>query len=161
MGYAGIKRGNFFLSSSSWRSQRRDGTGGRGHAEAQDCHGASLTLFLIFCKRLPSAPFPLGRLNPKAARSRNALASERRTRQRWHPQAARGRRDFGFWLVTPIMGSGRDKMAPYENAAARSAALRGSLGAASVALVLAIGSSAWADDPAPIKVGVIAEAQAG
>jgi branched-chain amino acid transport system substrate-binding protein len=51
-------------------------------------------------------------------------------------------------------------MAPYENAAARSAALRGSLGAASVALVLAIGPSAWADDPAPIKIGVIAEAQA-
>jgi branched-chain amino acid transport system substrate-binding protein len=51
-------------------------------------------------------------------------------------------------------------MAPYENAAARSAALRGSLGAASVALVLAIGRSAWADDPAPIKIGVIAEAQA-
>ena len=51
-------------------------------------------------------------------------------------------------------------MAPYENAAARSAALRGSLGAASVALVLAIAPSAWADDPAPIKIGVIAEAQA-
>ena len=52
-------------------------------------------------------------------------------------------------------------MAPYKNAAARSAALRGSLGAAaSVALGLAIGPSAWADDPAPIKIGVIAEAQA-
>ena len=51
-------------------------------------------------------------------------------------------------------------MAPYENAAARSAALRGSLGAASVALGLAIAPSAWADDPAPIKIGVIAEAQA-
>ena len=52
-------------------------------------------------------------------------------------------------------------MTPYKNAAARSAALRGSLGAAaSVALGLAIGPSAWADDPAPIKIGVIAEAQA-
>jgi hypothetical protein len=67
-GLRGMKRGSFFLSTSPWRSQRRDGTGGRGHAEAQECHGASLTLFLIFCKRLPSAPFPLGRLNPKAAR---------------------------------------------------------------------------------------------
>jgi hypothetical protein len=31
--------------------------------------GASLTWFLFFCKRLPSAPFPFGRVNPKAARS--------------------------------------------------------------------------------------------
>jgi branched-chain amino acid transport system substrate-binding protein len=51
-------------------------------------------------------------------------------------------------------------MAPYENAAMRLAVLRGSLGAASVAIALAIASSAWADDPAPIKIGVIAEAQA-
>ena len=63
-------------------------------------------------------------------------------------------------LVNANHGFREDKMAPYENAAARSAALRGSLGAASVALVLAIGPSAWADDPAPIKIGVIAEAQA-
>ena len=51
-------------------------------------------------------------------------------------------------------------MAPYENAAMRLAVLRGSLGAASVAIALAVASSAWADDPAPIKIGVIAEAQA-
>src|ERR1700727_2365759 len=51
-------------------------------------------------------------------------------------------------------------MAPYENAAMPLAVLRGSLGAASVAIALAIASSAWADDPAPIKIGVIAEAQA-
>src|SRR3984885_1665344 len=50
-------------------------------------------------------------------------------------------------------------MAPYENAAMRLAVLRGSLGAASVAIALAIASSAWADDPAPIRIGVIAEAQ--
>jgi hypothetical protein len=31
-------------------------------------HGASLTLFLIFRKRLSPAPFPFGRLNPKGAR---------------------------------------------------------------------------------------------
>jgi branched-chain amino acid transport system substrate-binding protein len=42
----------------------------------------------------------------------------------------------------------------------RLAVLRGSLGAASVAIALAVASSAWADDPAPIKIGVIAEAQA-
>src|SRR5580692_7962583 len=58
------------------------------------------------------------------------------------------------------MGSGRDKMAPYENSAARSAVLRRSLGAASVAFMFAIAPSAWADDPAPIKIGIIAEAQA-
>jgi branched-chain amino acid transport system substrate-binding protein len=51
-------------------------------------------------------------------------------------------------------------MAPYENAAARSTVLRGALGVASAALMFAIAPSAWADDPAPIKIGVIAEAQA-
>src|SRR6202041_1243668 len=49
---------------------------------------------------------------------------------------------------------------PYENAAARSTVLRGALGVASAALMFAIAPSAWADDPAPIKIGVIAEAQA-
>src|SRR5580704_7117558 len=52
-----------------------------------------------------------------------------------------------------------DKMAPYETAPARSAVRRGPLGAASVALALAIVPPAWADDT-PIKIGVIAEAQA-
>jgi branched-chain amino acid transport system substrate-binding protein len=47
-------------------------------------------------------------------------------------------------------------MAPYPIVAVRSAAL---LGAASAALTFAI-APAWADDPAPIKIGVIAEAQA-
>src|ERR1700728_598943 len=51
-------------------------------------------------------------------------------------------------------------MAPYQNTAARSAVLRGALGAASAALTIAVAPSAWADDPAPIKIGVIAEAQA-
>ena len=51
-------------------------------------------------------------------------------------------------------------MAPYENTEARSAALRGALQAASAALMLATAPSALADDPAPIKIGVIAEAQA-
>ena len=51
-------------------------------------------------------------------------------------------------------------MAPYENAAVRSAVLRGALGAASLALALGISPPASADDPAPIKIGVIAEAQA-
>src|SRR6202451_4694121 len=51
-------------------------------------------------------------------------------------------------------------MAPYENAAMRLAVLRGSLGAASVAIALAVAPSAWADDAAPIKIGVIAEAHA-
>src|ERR1700728_4085486 len=51
-------------------------------------------------------------------------------------------------------------MAPYQNTAARSAVLRGALGAASAALMLAAAQPAWADDPAPIKIGVIAEAQA-
>ena len=51
-------------------------------------------------------------------------------------------------------------MAPYQNTEARSAALRGALQAASAALMLATAPSALADDPAPIKIGVIAEAQA-
>src|ERR1700723_810167 len=51
-------------------------------------------------------------------------------------------------------------MAPYQNTAARSAVLRGALAAASAALMLAAAQPAWADDPAPIKIGVIAEAQA-
>src|ERR1700748_2726422 len=47
-------------------------------------------------------------------------------------------------------------MAPYQIAAVRSAVLHG----ASAALMLALTQPAWADDPAPIKIGVIAEAQA-
>src|SRR5271170_4673420 len=58
------------------------------------------------------------------------------------------------------MGSGRTSMASYGNAAARSAALRGALGAASVAIALAVVQPAWAEDATPIKIGVIAEAQA-
>src|SRR5277367_3619985 len=51
-------------------------------------------------------------------------------------------------------------MAIYENAAVRSAVLWGALGAASGALALAVAQPAWADDQNPIKIGVIAEAQA-
>ena len=47
-------------------------------------------------------------------------------------------------------------MAPYQIAAVRSVVLHG----ASVALALAVTQPAWADDPAPIKIGVIAEVQA-
>ena len=42
-------------------------------------HGASLTRFLILCKKLSSEPFPFGRLNPKATRSR---VINQRARQR-------------------------------------------------------------------------------
>ena len=49
-------------------------------------------------------------------------------------------------------------MSRYETAASRAAVLCGALGAAS--LVLAIGPVAWAEDQGPIKIGVIAEAQA-
>src|SRR5580698_4000584 len=49
-------------------------------------------------------------------------------------------------------------MSRYETAASRAAVLCGAVGAAS--LVLAIGPVAWADDQGPIKIGVIAEAQA-
>ena len=48
-------------------------------------------------------------------------------------------------------------MAQYEIAASRAAGL---LGAASAALLLALGSPAFADDQGPIRIGVIAEAQA-
>jgi branched-chain amino acid transport system substrate-binding protein len=50
-------------------------------------------------------------------------------------------------------------MASYK-AASCSAVVRGALRAASAALTIAIAPAAWADDPAPIKIGVIAEAQA-
>ena len=50
-------------------------------------------------------------------------------------------------------------MAPYKTAS-RLAALRVALGAASAALALVVAQPASADDPAPIKIGVIAEAQA-
>src|SRR5271163_2030809 len=48
-------------------------------------------------------------------------------------------------------------MARYEIAASRAAGL---LGAASSAALMLAAQPAWADDPAPIKIGVIAEAQA-
>ena len=51
-------------------------------------------------------------------------------------------------------------MTPSPVTAARSASLRGAFGAASAALALAIALPAAAADQAPIKIGVIAEAQA-
>jgi branched-chain amino acid transport system substrate-binding protein len=51
-------------------------------------------------------------------------------------------------------------MVRYEMSAPRAAVLRGALGMASVALLLATGPFAWAEDQGPIKIGVIAEAQA-
>src|SRR5271163_71295 len=48
-------------------------------------------------------------------------------------------------------------MARYEIAASRAAGL---LGAASAALMLALASPAWSEDQGPIRIGVIAEAQA-
>ena len=51
-------------------------------------------------------------------------------------------------------------MSGYEMAAARAAILRGTLSAASIVLSLIIGPFAWAEDQGPIKIGVIAEAQA-
>ena len=51
-------------------------------------------------------------------------------------------------------------MSRWECAASPAAATRGALGGALVALALAIGPSASAEDQAPIRIGVIAEAQA-
>ena len=51
-------------------------------------------------------------------------------------------------------------MTRYEIAAPRAASPRGALGAASVVLTFMIGPSAWAEDQGPIRIGVIAEAQA-
>src|SRR5208337_3502602 len=51
-------------------------------------------------------------------------------------------------------------MSGYEIAAPRAAILRGTFGAASVVLSLIMGPFAWAEDRGPIKIGVIAEAQA-
>ena len=53
-----------------------------------------------------------------------------------------------------------DVMAPTNTAAARSGVLRSALGAGAAALALAIAVPASAADQAPIKIGVIAEAQA-
>jgi branched-chain amino acid transport system substrate-binding protein len=51
-------------------------------------------------------------------------------------------------------------MPPYKTAAWRGLVLRGASGVASAVLALAVAAPAWAADPAPIKIGVIAEAQA-
>src|SRR5690242_2300950 len=50
-------------------------------------------------------------------------------------------------------------MAPYKSVAARSTALRGAPGVGAAALALALAQLASAADQAPIKIGVIAEAQ--
>src|SRR5271155_5106024 len=50
-------------------------------------------------------------------------------------------------------------MAPFETAA-RLAVLRRALGAASAALAIAVAQPVWSEDATPIKIGVIAEAQA-
>jgi len=51
-------------------------------------------------------------------------------------------------------------MARFEMSASRAAVLPGAVGMASAALILATGPFAWAEDQGPIKIGVIAEAQA-
>jgi len=60
---------------------------------------------------------------------------------------------------TPITRFREDKLTPYKTGMARSAVLRGALSVASAALALAIAPPASAADQAPIKIGVIAEAQ--
>src|SRR5271166_3755661 len=51
-------------------------------------------------------------------------------------------------------------MSRYEIAMSRAAGRRGALGMATAVLLLTIGPFAWAQDQGPIKIGVIAEAQA-
>ncbi len=51
-------------------------------------------------------------------------------------------------------------MARYEMSVSRAVVLLGTLGMASAALILATGPFARAQDQGPIKIGVIAEAQA-
>ena len=50
-------------------------------------------------------------------------------------------------------------MAPYDTAS-RSAVLRRAFGATSAALAIAVAQPVWSEDATPIKIGVIAEAQA-
>jgi hypothetical protein len=68
-GLRSLKRGICF--SALFRGVTSAGKGAAVEAMRKHriVHGASLTQFLIFCKRLSSEPFPFGRLNPKAARS--------------------------------------------------------------------------------------------
>jgi hypothetical protein len=75
MGYAKKPEKNF--SSRFCRRERSVETAAHdlGMAKGRIAHAASLTKFLIFCTRLPPAPFPFGRLNPKAARSSRRSAS--------------------------------------------------------------------------------------
>jgi hypothetical protein len=54
-------------------SSRKDCSNGGerlGARKGQILHGASLSIFLIFCKRLPPSPFPPSRLHPGALGAR-------------------------------------------------------------------------------------------
>src|SRR3984957_146613 len=68
MGYEDFSGKNFSLSLSAG-GDAGTGTCGLSLRKGRIVHGASLIHFLIFCKRLPPPPPPLGRLNPKATRS--------------------------------------------------------------------------------------------
>ena len=72
-------------------------------------HGASLTWFLIFCKRLSSEPFPFGRLNPKAARSGE-----------W---SLRGSRTKGSRCIRPIVSTISINFAPFDRVQDRARAV--------------------------------------
>jgi hypothetical protein len=71
MGYADKSGGVFF--SALFRAFAAPEQRPRfGKGDRRISHGASLPLFLIFCKILSSGPFVFGRLIPKAIRSGRA-----------------------------------------------------------------------------------------
>jgi hypothetical protein len=69
MGYAAFSRKNISRAFFQAFAARERKPTVEAMRKGRIVHGASLTLFLIFCKRLSSAPFTFGRLNQKAARS--------------------------------------------------------------------------------------------
>ena len=77
MGYAELTEQKFFSALLSWREAPEREPAVDAMRKRRIVHGASLTWFLIFCKRLFSKPFRFGRLNPKAARPNSTLRSFR------------------------------------------------------------------------------------
>ena len=70
MGYAGFSGKSCSPSVSAGPEARKREPAVQAMRKGRIVHGATLICFLTFCKRLPPAPFPFGRLNPKATRTR-------------------------------------------------------------------------------------------
>jgi hypothetical protein len=117
-GLRGFKREEFFSLLVRRRGTPGTGACGLSLRKGRIVHGASLIYFLIFCKRLPPTPFPFGRLNPKASRSRPCITSGAAKRADASTAKVRGSNplssDSDAWIIPPLKTNEQVRIVPYD-----------------------------------------------